>query len=306
MAASHLIVTGAGGFLGRATVAAALARGHRVTALIRTEADLPPGAIRAVADLAGGGDLRPLLAGADAIIHCAGRMTGTEAQMQRDTVGGTAALLVATPPQTRLVLVSSMAVYGAARLRPGAVLDEGCPIEDRPALRDAYARTKLRQEMAVRGGRLMHWIVRPGLIWDPAHLDNAHLGVGLGPLFLRIGSDGELPLAHVTNVAEALVNAAERWPVPGAEVANIVDDIRPTRADWLAAIPAGRRLTLPLHWRLPDLAAGLASPLGPRVPGLLRRPTLRARLMPLRYSNAAAKDRLGWAPRVAFPQGLAP
>jgi nucleoside-diphosphate-sugar epimerase len=304
MAGLNLLVTGAGGFLGRHAVAEALARGHRVTALIRTEADLPPAAIRATADLAGGTDLRPLLAGIDAIIHCAGRMTGTEAQMQRDTVGGTAALLVAAPPAVRLVLVSSLSVYAAARLRPGAVMDETSPVEDRPHLRDGYTRTKLRQEMAVRAGRLMHWVIRPGIIWDQAHLWNAHLGAGLGPLFLRIGGRGELPLAHVVNVAAALVDAAERWPVPGSETVNIVDDVRPTRAAWLAAIPEGRRATLPLTWRLPDMAAAALSPFGPRVPGLLRRPVLRARLMPLRYSNAAAKDRLGWQARIGFPDGL--
>jgi nucleoside-diphosphate-sugar epimerase len=201
------------------------------------------------------------------------------------------------------VLVSSLAVYGAARLAPGAVLDETAPLEDRPALRDAYTRTKLRQEAAVSGGRLMHWIIRPGLLWDRDHLWNAHLGTGLGPVFLRIGGGGELPVAHVANVAVALVNAAERWPVPGQNVANIVDDIRPTRAAWLAAMPDGPAPVLPLHWRLPDLMAGALSPVAARMPGLLRRPVLRTRLMPLRYSNARAKAALGWAPVHSFPTG---
>ena len=42
-----LIITGAGGFLGRAVAKAAVARGHEVRALTRAEADLAAGIWRA-------------------------------------------------------------------------------------------------------------------------------------------------------------------------------------------------------------------------------------------------------------------
>lgn len=293
-----LTVTGAGGYLGRAVVAEALARGHSVRAVVRRDVDLP-GATVVVADLAGGTDLRPVFDGSDAIIHCAARMTGAESDMHRDTVGGTAALVSAVARRTRLVLVSSLAVYQAGA--PWSCVTESTPLEPRPELRDAYTRTKLLQEQAARGAKLPLWIVRPGILWGQGQVWNAHLGVSLGPLFLRIGGAGELPLAHVAHVARALVIAAETEPPQRVSVVNIVDDERPTRAAFLRAIPEGPHFTLPLSWHIPDAFAGL---LGPRAPGLLRRPTLRARMMPLTYSNAAAKALLGWEPHLTFEQGL--
>jgi nucleoside-diphosphate-sugar epimerase len=296
MGALTIVVTGAAGYLGRVVVAQAVARGHQVRAVVRRPTDVA-GAQVCVADLVAGHDLGPVFAGADAVIHCAARLTGTEDEMRRDTLGGTAALATALPRRTRLVLVSSLAVYGAPG--PGEVVTEDTPIEPAPALRDAYARTKITQEEAARGARLPLWIVRPGVIWGPGRLDNAHLGLRLGPLFLRIGGTGELPLAHVQNVALALVLAAETEPPDRLGVVNVVDDARPTRARWLRAL--GRE-SLPLWWRLPDMVAGA---LGARGRGVLRRPTLRARLMPLRYDNARAKAALDWTPVVGLEEGLA-
>jgi nucleoside-diphosphate-sugar epimerase len=298
MGALTIAVTGAAGFLGRAVVAEAVARGHQVRAVVRRQTDMPD-AQTVVADLAAGGDLTAVFAGCDAVIHCAARLTGTENQMQRDTVGGTAALATALPRKTRLVLVSSLAVCAAPT--PGGAVTEDTPLEPQPALRDAYTRAKLAQETVARGLHLPVWIARPGIIWGPGRRDNAHLGIRLGPLTLRIGGNGELPLTHVANCARALVLAAETPPPDRVTLVHVVDDDRPTRAAWLSTLG---RFSLPVPWRLPDLLTTLARPLGPRAPGLLRRPTLRARLMPATYSNARAKALLGWAPHVTMAEGL--
>lgn len=300
-----ILVTGAGGFVGQATVRAALARGHRVRALVRRPCAMPPGVEVFAADLAAGG-LIPGRAALDvqAIIHCAARLSGTRAEIARDTVTATEALFMAvltTGQRPRIVLVSSLAVYGAGALAPGALLDETCAPEARPDLRDAYTRAKLAQEAVARrlavAGNLPLWLLRPGIIWGKGHLANAHLGVALGPVLLRAGP-GQLPLAHVAHVAEALVAAAEVRP-NGVEVLNILDDDLPDRARYVAAARLAR-LVLPLSWRVPDVLAGLLAPLGPRLPGLLRRPVLRARLMPLTYSNARARARLDWRPQIPF------
>jgi nucleoside-diphosphate-sugar epimerase len=298
MGALTIAVTGAAGYLGRAVVAEGLARGHRIRAIVRRPEDLP-GADTVVTDLTTGADLTPVFAGCDAVIHCAARMFGTEAEMQRDTVGGTAALATALARRTRFVLVSSLAVCAAPE--PGGRVTEDTPPEPQPHLRDAYTRAKLAQERIAQGLHLPVWIVRPGIVWGPGRTDNAHLGARLGPVRLRIGGAGELPLAHRDNVARALVLAAETPPPERTTLLHLVDDDRPTRAQWLAALG---QASLPLHWRLPDMIAGLCTRLGARAPGLLRRPTLRARLMPATYGNERAKALLGWAPHVSLAAGL--
>lgn len=272
MGALTLLVTGAGGFLGGAVADCARARGHRV----RTVTRRPGGDV--VADLAVG--LPPAAThGVNAILHCAAALTGDEGRMQRDTVQATRTVAATGLP---VVLAGSVSVYdGMAR-----VVDESTPIEPRPDLRDAYTRAKIAQEQAAPGA----CVLRIGALWDAGHLWNAHLGVFAGPLFLRIGR-GEIPLAHVRNAALAMVMAAEggwTWPV------NVVDDIRPDAATFLRGVRQPPRLVLPVPFALVDAAARIAGG-----PGLLRRPTLHARLGPRRWSNARLHG-LGWAPVAGF------
>ena len=169
-------------------------------------------------------------------------------------------------------------------------------MEPAPALRDAYTRAKLAQEAAVSASGLSSCIARVGAVWGPGRLWNAHLGVPLGPVLIRIGAGGEVPLAHVQNVALALVMLAET----GVGVINVVDDDRPSPRAYVAALRSGGwpRLVIPLSWRVLDALCALPLP-----GGLFRRPTLRARMMPRRYSNARLHD-LGWSPIIGFQAGL--
>ncbi|MCC7321192.1 MAG: NAD-dependent epimerase/dehydratase family protein [Rubellimicrobium sp.] len=286
MGGLSLLVTGADGFLGRAVVAAARARGHEVRRLTRG----PGGDV--ACDLAEGVPLEALR-GVARIIHCAGALTGDDARHRRDTVEATRLIAAARVP---MVLAGSIAVCdGMAR-----VVDETTPPDPRPHLRDAYTRAKIAQEKAAAQGQPLR-ILRLGALWGRGRLWNAHLGLCAGPLFLRLGR-GEIPLSHVTNAALALVIAAEGdWS--GVEIVHVVDDERPDAARYLAAMPGRPRLVLPLPFALVDLAAILAAPLGARAPGLLRRPVLHARMAPRRYDNARLHA-LGWRPVTGFDAGM--
>ncbi len=281
-----ILVTGAAGTVGAAVVLAAKARGHVVRGLVRADVDLATG------------DLGPHLAGVDVVIHCAASLNGDDTVQARDTGLATTRLIAAmqglTPPP-KLVLVSSLSVY-AGDLHPGSLIDETTPLEPTPAQRDAYARAKLAQEAAVLASRLHYCIARVGAIWGPGQLWNAHLGVPLGPLLIRIGSGGEVPLAHIRNVALALVMAAET----GTGVINVVDDDRPSPHDYVTALRGDGwpKLVLPVSWRVFDTLCTLPLP-----GGLFRRPTLRARMMPRRYSNARLHE-MGWVPVIGFQDGL--
>ncbi|PZX13451.1 UDP-glucose 4-epimerase [Palleronia aestuarii] len=321
---SRIVVTGAGGFLGQALVAAAREAGHAVTALSRGEG--PPawaedaGIAAHRADLAAGSDLKESFAGADAVIHAAaGR--GDDAAHARDTRAATEAVVAAMPPGARLVLVSSFSVYAAAGLPDWATLDETSPTEPDGAVRDAYARAKIAQEKiavaAAQTAGLDLWILRVGTLYGPGHLWTARLGWEKGGRVVSPGGDAPVPAIHVNHAAADLVAAAtaeERgWPedlpvLEGAghvRIVNLVDPDPPTQGQWLAAIGRGRVVKIP---RRPLMkAAGMLDLAGSLVPGLeARLPTglgeavLAARFKPLRYSTARAEDRLGPRPMAPF------
>ena len=307
--ALHLVVTGATGFLGAQTVAAALAHGHRVTAVARRGASDAPmewdgaeGLVRIVADLAteaGAAALEDAIAEADAVIHAAARLSGDDAEHARDTVAPTERLLAALARRAeaghapRLILVSSFSVYGYAALPDGAQLDETTPLEPDPQMRDAYTRAKLAQERAamaaVQGSGLAVRALRPGVIYAAGKLWTPRLGVPLGPLFLRVGR-ATVPGISVEACAAALVRAAETpmgpsdislrpaisqegGPRGGFEAINLVEPDPPDAAAWLAVLRRSGwpKRVIPLPWRLISKAAKALGLALVLTPGLSRR-----------------------------------
>ena len=312
MADLTILITGAGGFLGRATVAAARAAGHQVVAMTRVPVAWgDPGVTGYVAHL-GEDSLPEVLGEVDVVIHAAAILSGDDAVQLRDTVAPTRVMLqamksLAKPP--RLVHVSSLSVLGYTDLPPMSQVDEMTPLETAPDKRDAYTRAKLRQEVDVLAAsdRFAVLILRPGTIYGPDRLWNSHVGVGVGPVLIRIGGAGVIPLIHVTDCATALVKAAEQpGKIGEPQILHLVGDNLPDRPRFLAALRKGGwpRLVLPLPWQALDLAGRLLSAV-PGLPGLLRPPVLRARMMPLRYSNDRAKAALGWQPGIDFATGMA-
>ena len=319
-----IMITGAAGYVGRACVAEARAGGHHVVAVVRLASVAPDDwtgddEIEIVeADLSTP-DCVPVLnmLGVDAVIHAAASLTGNDAEQERTTLAGTRNLLQAMetaddPP--RLVLVSSMSVYSGMGLKPFAVVDETTPLEDKATARDAYCRAKLEQERITAesamdlGAELR--IMRVGAVYGPERLWNAHIGAGFGPLLLRLGRDGEIPLAHVDYVAHALIRAAET-PVPDSpdgalEVLNVVEDDLPDRVRFLNAMSRSGwpKLLLPIPWRVFDGLAWLLQ-VWPCRPGLLRRETLRARMFPVTYPNTRLRARLGLGPSDLFERSFA-
>ena len=311
---NRLLITGAAGFIGRATVAEARARGQEVIAVIRSTAPADwqedAGIETLHCDLSQDTcvpDLAEAMRRCDAVIHAAAHLGGDSSALGSDTLVATRNLLRARPEGLPLVLVSSITVYDTDLKAPGALIDEDTPLFAPGTAPDGYANAKLAQEALCReaGGPL--WILRPGAVWGKGRSWNALIGVALGPLVLRIDSGGELPLTHVSQTASTLVNAALTAP-HGTTAVNILDDDRPTRARFCAA--HGRetgwpRICLPMPWRLWAALARILAPVGPRLPGLLRLPSLRARVMPLRYSNAALRRAFGGADTAPFEEMLA-
>lgn len=300
MGSLNLLITGASGFLGKHTVAYSLEAGHRVTAILRDRTALLqdwPEQVQVIAsDL---NDLKVLPPDIDVVIHLAASLEGDDAAQQSDTVDATKALLstcLSLPKPPAIVLASSMAVYSSTKVDEGDLIDENTPLDDRADQRDAYCRGKIAQEMlcssVAADAGLPLQILRIGALYGPGRVWNAHIGVGLGPLLIQVGKDGEIPLSHVRHAAQALVLAAEQAGQGYSGVVNVVDDDLPDRKRFVKALKwrGWPKISIPL--RMVERAASLSTGWKGR-PGLLRMPVLRARLLPLRYDNRRLHD-LGW------------
>lgn len=305
----HLLITGATGGLGREVVRQCLLAGHQLSVILRDPALCPmewqiDQRITVIES-----DLNKLttLPQVDVLLHLAASMSGCAAMQQKDTEEATQTLMQAVmrsdaPPA--IVLAGSMSVYSAMQLSAGDVVDESRALEDQPQLRDAYCQAKLAQEQICRDAaaamNVPLQILRIGAIWGAGRLWNAHLGVSLGPIFLRLENKGEVPLSHIRHAAQALRLAAEAAARGRSDVINVVDSDLPDRATYLAQHrrTGWPRLVLPFPWQV---LAFLARLTGSRLPfGLLKLPTIRYRMLPLRYANTQLTERLEWLPEAGF------
>ncbi len=329
MGGMSVMITGASGFIGALAVATARARGHSVVAVVRKESSVLPewgadGNIRiVVADLTERGAealLIEAMKSVDVVIHTAASLAGSDKVQAQDTLAGTRALLAAMVGREgaapRFVLVSSLSVYRISGLASGDTVDERTPLEDFAEARDAYCRGKLAQEDLVRKAAEKHgfplWLMRPGAVYGPGRVWNAHLGMSVGSLLVQVGAGGEVPVVHVDRCAEALVLAAEVTPKNDAiEICNVVASDLPDRSAFVAAVEKSGwpkrvvRVPFGLLNTVAWVVGYLPERLWLRLPGLLRWPVLDARMRPLRYANRVLRERLGWRQTERFEDAMA-
>jgi putative NADH-flavin reductase len=158
----NIVVLGSTGGIGREVVEQALAAGHRVTAVVRGEArDSDHPALRVVkADVTDGAALRPVVAGADAVVSALGRRPRDNTNIQGDAA---AALVAAAPAGTRALFVGASAMYSDAGDRPWTRW-LAKPLLRR-ILRSSYADTA-RMEAIVEQSGLRWTLVRPSRLTD--------------------------------------------------------------------------------------------------------------------------------------------
>ena len=316
----RVLVTGATGFLGRHVTEALLARGHRVRALHRSDAvpAFPEGTELAQVDLRVAEGLPEALSQIDVVVHAAAVMRGPRAAQYEGTVCATQNLLKAMEDSdvSKIVLVSSFAVYLGQSGRSDRVVNEGSPIATPNTARDAYCEMKLEQESlvkeAARSSELAATIARPGFVFGEGNLWSNRLGYRLGEhLWLCVGRRATVPVSYVVNCADALALLAETT-VSGTRIVNIVDDALPTQADYRRELMSriGRpKVVAVLPWPLVHLLLwsldGLDRLTGRRInlPGAFRLEAGRARWQPASISNKALRD-LGWSTSVPLGDAL--
>jgi nucleoside-diphosphate-sugar epimerase len=169
-----ILVTGASGFVGKATVQKLLAEGYEVRAFVRKLSyidDLEKLGIEIFF-----GDIRHYdsffnaAKGVKGIIHLAAALGVPFSDYMEITVGGTQNLIkiVKELKVPKIIYMSSMSVYDVTDCQPGQVLDENQIYERRPLDRGAYTASKLEAEKIVKSSMeqsTSSWtILRPSMI----------------------------------------------------------------------------------------------------------------------------------------------
>jgi nucleoside-diphosphate-sugar epimerase len=214
----------------------------------------------------------------------------------------------------RFVLVSSFTVYNNRRKPRGRQLDESCPVEEHPELRDAYCFAKVKQEQLVcdygKKFGIPYVVVRPGSVYGGSkdYIDG-RVGLGTFGFFLHLGGSNTIPFTCVDNCAEAIVLAGLVKGVEG-EVFNVVDDDLPTSRRFLREykrniknfksvyVPHVVWHALCCLWEKYSVWS-----LG-QLPLVFSRKRWDSEWKPTRYSNGKLKARLGWAPIISTAEGM--
>jgi nucleoside-diphosphate-sugar epimerase len=307
-----VVVTGADGFVGRALCAQLAAASIPWRGLVRVarHAGVAHGDVVEVGDLATATDaqLDAALAGAEAVVHLAGR-----AHVLRETAADPlaafrAANVVATERLARaavrasvgrFVLASTVKVNGEATA-PGRPFRP----DDRPAPGDAYGVSKLEAERALAaicaGTALAPLVLRLPLVYGPGVKGN------FLALFDEVARGRPLPLGlvrnrrsllYVGNLADAIVTALRVEPAPRG-VHFVADAESVAVPDLARAI--GDALGMPARlWPIPVSMLRLAGAL------LGRQAAVRRLAGSLEVDASSFAAATGWRPRRSLQEGLA-
>ncbi len=307
----RIAITGATGFVGRATVRAVVRKGHVPILLLRREAaeaewrGLDRYVIGDIGDIRSG-DM-PSGLRCDAVIHLAaqvptggGDTAAAEAQLRRANVDGTqrALDLACAGGATRFVFMSSIKVNGERT--PAGVKYLA---HDDPAPEDAYGRSKRDAERLVQQRAAAVGLVATSL--RPPVVVGRGAGGNLAAMMRLARLPVPLPLAsianrrsmvHVDNLADLAVHCCERAQLPPVALAG--DGIAVSTADLVRAMAGaqGRRAML---WPCPPWVIRSAA-------SIVRREAIASRLIEgLEIDLCETERQLDWTPPIPKERALA-
>lgn len=314
----RVLVTGAGGFLGRRVVAALLDRGLAVRALVRRpDAELTGlGVDVVVGDLRRSAGVPGLLDGVDTVVHLAAVVAGSPGAQFTGTVTATEHLLAAMEGSTvrRLVLCSSFSVYDWSRI--SGRLDEDSPLEADLGTRDGYAVAKLWQERVCRRAAAdAPWtltVLRPGFVWGSGNDWVWGVGMRAGSTTLVVGSRKPLPLTHVDNCADAFATVVDDPRADGGTY-NVVDGfpLTPVRYARIYRSRYGGRVVVVPHRAFRAVGSSAAAVLRTlsgrpaRLPALFDPDLFDARFKPLDFPPSRLTAAVGWHPPLSLEEAVA-
>lgn len=317
--AAKSLVTGAGGFVGRALVARLLERGETVRVLLRRPSSaLPdhPLLQTVIGDLGDPDIVSHAVQGVERVFHIGAAMKGWREDFQGGTIWGTRNVLAACQKHStgRLIHLSSMSVIDHAGNNPAVTLGEDVRFEPFPERRGFYTQTKLQAEqmvqVAIVEGKVRAVVLRPGQIFGRGVENVAPNGViALAGKWIVVGEgDLPLPLVYLDDVIDGVLAAGDREEAIGQTI-HLVDTQPVTQRQYIEALAAlGSAAPKAYYWpkQVMMWAAHGVELLGK----LLKRevPLTRYRIESIRplsnFSVEKAARLLGWKPQVGVREGL--
>jgi len=290
-------ITGANGFIGRHLCERFTASGETVRQIVRRDLESP--------------SIGDMFDGVDVVVHAAGATRApTRALLRASNVGLTRRVidLALRAKVARFVFVSSQAAAG-----PASFIDAPVSEDMSPAPIEAYGRSKLDAEHAVRAVEGMSWvIVRPASVYGPGDRDFLSMfrlagwGVALHPANRRQW----ISIAHVRDVVDGIVCAASAPHAHGG-VFFLANDAPVQWADLFRSAARAAHRSLIVDLEIPSWLVGLGATSGDvlaRVAGsagLLT--TEKVALTKPQFwicTNERAKRELGFSPRIGLHEGF--
>jgi UDP-glucose 4-epimerase len=237
----RIVVTGGSGFVGRALARRLTAEGHDVVLPLRdTSAAAGAVPIRPIEEMTAA-DWRPVLAGADAVVHCAAiAHIGTSvsysayASVNRDAAVRLAEAAMGTGIK-RFVFLSSI------RAQCGATSDAVQSEKTRPEPTEGYGRSKLQAEALILKALPRAVILRPALVVGHDPKGNLATLLTLAKLSLPLPF-GSLDAPQAMVALDALVDAivlALANDAMGGETYCAAQEPHPTLAGMLTEMRRG-------------------------------------------------------------------
>ncbi|MHA2302138.1 MAG: NAD-dependent epimerase/dehydratase family protein [Candidatus Thorarchaeota archaeon] len=312
-----VLVTGATGFIGRKLVAALVEAGHDATAFVRPTSNrsgLPEGIQFCEGDMLDEASLKKAVEGHDVVVHLAAYFDFYPSDVDllyRVNIEGPTNLMRACvgTSVSRFIYCSTTEVIGPVRFPPGNEDTELRPQFD-------YAKSKVEAECAIRDiseeTGLDYIILRPTGIMGEGDLyimyEVAH-ELYHGKVFaLPRDLSAQFMFAHIDDVVSGFVAALTPMTAINSTIILSPDDA----ISWeeFVEVVTSRLGVKPPRLRVPKLVAkfGMAilSPFKNR-----KKTTFFWHMKSVDilhqervYSNEKAKRLLGWAPRVAMPEGF--
>ncbi|SNR53516.1 NAD-dependent epimerase/dehydratase family protein [Puniceibacterium sediminis] len=291
---NRVLVTGAGGFIGRHLVRALMDRG---TPVIATDVGvLPPaaGVESYSADIRDTLRHAPAMARCGAVIHCGGisgpmLLADNPAEVIDINVRGTTGLLSLARDfgLRRFVGLSSVSTYGFTPDGGRPPVTEEAPL----SASNAYGTSKAAADLILQSFATQHGLsataLRAGWVYGPGRVTDALIQPVVrsahGERYeLSEGGDHLLQFVHVADVVQAILLALDAKTLPSPAY-NIDGDEVLTVREIVRLIAA--------------LAPGTSASVGP---GLLPGTEVQGRI-----ETDKARRELGWAPAIPFGSGLA-
>ncbi|MGB7281767.1 MAG: NAD-dependent epimerase/dehydratase family protein [Candidatus Acidiferrum sp.] len=319
LASAAVLVTGAGGFLGRALVNRLVHSGDTIRVQVRRrvpEWESNPRIQMVCGDLGDPELVDCAVQGVERVFHLGAAMKGGPADFERGTIWGTRNVIESCLRHnvSRLIYVSSLSVLDHAGHDPRLPVKESSPYEPHADRRGLYTQTKLQAEQmvlsAVHERKLLAVILRPGQIFGPGGEKSAPSGtISLGGRWIVVGrGKARLPLVFVEDVVDAMLLASHKPGVIGC-IFNIVDAEAVSQREYIAAslnIPGRKPSVLYVPYSVMYACGWMCEVLAKVLGRAL--PITRYRVRSIRplglFDLSAAEQVLGWKPSHGTINGL--